>query len=219
MNFRPDPIQIAGGIMLHVNPPSERPSHQGATPYWLAVAVKGEGALQMTCSYPYQCPPGPFDLAGFLVWAQLQFADMEAKQKQPATAVDLGFFPPGSHTGWTGPPGNDEVSTIRVVGDGILQGELTPTAPPANAAPLRWTRDLPTVPGWYWVKVGLHPGFKSRGRVGIYRLFNDGLSPALGAECRLSIAFGDGGVASLVDDPALEYTLWAGPIPQPEEPR
>lgn len=71
-----------------------------------------------------------------------------------------------------------------------------------NAAKLRWTEDVPKVPGWYWMK-------HQRGSVEIVRL-----------EYYLDIDFTVSYTDTECSDRLSEvdkHTMWAGPIPQPQD--
>ncbi len=70
---------------------------------------------------------------------------------------------------------------------------------------LKWTKDVPTAPGWYWVREwGKEPAVR---RV-FYRTKYVVYGNVESKELRVS----DG---DLVEHPA--YTAWAGPLPEPEE--
>lgn len=73
-------------------------------------------------------------------------------------------------------------------------------------APLVWSRELPTVPGWYWHRDPSRPGSQSVSNV--FRI-----DPAMGVSFDIPNSIGKWIVGS---DDGIEF---AGPIPEPGSPR
>ena len=67
---------------------------------------------------------------------------------------------------------------------------------------MRWTREMPTEPGWYWVR---DPD-----------VYATSINLVQHAKGRLMFAYGSG-VRIELDDAMYDDCEWAGPIPEPGE--
>lgn len=97
---------------------------------------------------------------------------------------------------------------VRIAGwmEGLAQGAL------------QWTRTLPTVPGWYWVKAA--PDASDMQTFEMWRN-QTVVMTSQNPNGRLMVCIAEDEYWPVDGSfgPAWDQMLWAGPIPQPEEPK